>query len=225
MGRENALVPTIRLLLADGEPIRVEGLRARLQDVEGIDVLYVQCRVGEVGAHIQALAPDIAALDLSRDVGGLQAVSELHETLPATLLMLFAPVFSAHDVHDAFRAGAMALILHDDPLRDFPGIIRQVKSGRQYVSPDLMPLVAQALAAPPARGTRLSNRELEILRYVGAGLTARAIGLRLDISPRTVETHRNHIMRKLGANKVNDLVRIAVERGLVPKTGTKSPAE
>jgi DNA-binding NarL/FixJ family response regulator len=148
---------------------------------------------------------------------GFEALRDLHlADLPVRVLVL-----SLHDdpqyVGRAVREGAHGYLLKDCAVRDLPLAVRAVMQGQPFYSPRAQEALTQVLRD----GQRLdpvdllSPREQEVLKRVAAGLSSKEIGADLSISPRTVETHRASLMRKLDLHSVAELTRFAIEKGIV----------
>jgi DNA-binding NarL/FixJ family response regulator len=125
-------------------------------------------------------------------------------------------------VVEALRAGASAYVLKEAGADDLVTAIRAAAQGRRYFSPPISEQAIQeyltrAEATPPDPYDTLTAREREVLRLTVEGHSGSTISERLFISPRTVETHRQNLMRKLGVRNQKELVRYAVERGILPR--------
>jgi DNA-binding NarL/FixJ family response regulator len=124
-------------------------------------------------------------------------------------------------VMEALRSGAVAYVLKDASADELVQAVRAVASGRRYLSPALSEravdtYVQKAREAEPATHEVLTSREREVLQLVAEGYTASDIGARLGLSPRTVETHRASVMRKLGLHTRTDLIRYGLRHGILP---------
>lgn len=213
----------IRVVIADDHAVVREGIRALLQSTEGIDV------VGEAADGLQALElvhslkPNLLVLDLSMpEKPGMEVTRELR----AEGIDVYILVLSMHDapeyVLEAVRAGADGYILKDAGPAELREAVHAVASGEEYFSPQVTRQLSVAVREEMAREqkrTRLDHltpREVEVLERVAAGKTSREIAEEFGISPRTVETHRESLMRKVRARNAADLTRFAVEAGLSP---------
>lgn len=215
----------IRVLVVDDHSVVREGIRHVLRDAAVYDVVGEASTTAEAITAADRFAPDVIVLDISMPGGsGLAAVPELLERAPrARILML-----SVHDdteyVVESVRAGAHGFLRKDSTPVELRSAIAAVHAGEQWYSPQLASALATALREEPARRAAerparavdvLTARELQILAQVADGATSREIGTRLGISTRTVEAHRDSLMRKLGIRTVAGLTRLAVEQGLV----------
>ena len=211
----------LRVVIADDHTVVREGIRAVLEGVDGLVV------VGEAGDGDQALAltrelgPDVVVLDVNMPVRtGLEVAGALHEEgCPTRVLML-----SMHDdpeyVLQAVRAGADGYVLKDVAPSELRDAVRAVHEGREYftarVTQQLSVALRKEIEAEHLRMRlgSLTPREREVLLRIADGLTNREIGERLEISPRTVETHRERVMNKLRIRTVAGLTRFVVQHGL-----------
>lgn len=201
----------IRLLLVDDHPLVRDGLRARLEAVARFSV------VGEADDETSALAaarqglPDVAIVDIGlRGTTGIEVTRRLQAELPEVRIVILTMHNEPQVVLESFRAGARAYVLKDSPARDIVAAIDAVAAGRKYYSAGVADALADAAAAPPE--PNITQREHEILALVGQGLSSKEIAARLQLSTRTVETHRLHIKRKLALDGSSALVRFALER-------------
>jgi DNA-binding NarL/FixJ family response regulator len=217
----------IDAVLADDHPIVRQGLRTLLEG-QG------NCRVvGEASDGLTAiglivdLRPDLAVLDVQLpDLGGLEVARRTREQSPGTRVIMLSMHGDEPYVLDALRNGAVGYVLKGSATTDLLAAVDAARNGRRYLS---APLTERALDAyaqlvsnaprPPDRYDLLTAREREVLQLAAQGLTNTEIGARLAISPRTAETHRANLQRKLGIQGQTDLVRYALERGLLPDAG------
>ena len=213
---------TLRLVLADDHPVVREGLRALLDSEPDFEVVGQAGDCDDVATLVGHLHPDVVVLDLM--MGGrssLHVTRELAEHSPATRVLILSMHDSEAYVLEALRCGAAGYALKQAEPAELGRAIREVAAGRRYLSP---PLSERALEAYSRRAggpadpyDTLTHREREVLQLVAEGHTNAAIGVRLYISARTVETHRAHAMKKLGLRTPVELAVYAVRRGIVPQ--------
>lgn len=214
--------PKIRVMLVDDHAIVREGIRHVLSATPGVEVV-AEAGDGEAALRLAAeTRPDIVVLDLSLPgAGGLEVTARLRQSLPDIRVL----ILSVHDhpeyVLGAVRAGAQGYLRKDTSPAELREGLRAVARGESYFSPPVARhLTAAVRGDPPAAdaGTRLARltpREREVLGGIAAGETSRAIAIRLGLSPRTVESHRESLARKLDIKTVAGLTRFAVEAGMV----------
>jgi len=212
---------SMRVVIADDHTVVRQGIRGVLEDVEGLDV------VGEAGDGLEALAlvaetiPDVVVLDVTMPKkSGLDVTRELREEGVDVRILILSMHEDPEYILQAVRAGADGYVLKDVAPSELRDAVRAVHEGREYftarVTHQLSVGLRQEIEAEQLRSRldSLTNREREVMLLVADGLTNRDIGDRLDISPRTVETHRERVMSKLRVRSVAELTRFVVEHGL-----------
>lgn len=205
----------ITIVLADDHAAMRESLRRLLDGEADIDVIVETDSLQSVMGHMRARRPDVLVLDLGMsDRGsGIEALSRLsreaRDTRIVVLTMNDDPAFARR----ALDNGADGLVLKEMADSDLPAAVRDASRGRRYVSP----LLAGRLtgAKPGVDGDRLTPREREVLRLIALGHTSVEIAQKLGLSPRTIETHRARIHRKLGLNTRAELVGYALRHELL----------
>lgn len=198
-----------KLLLVDDHPLVRDGLRARLDATRHLRV------VGEAGSGETALAladqlrPDLVLVDVSmKGMNGIEFTLKLKESLPALRVMILSMYDKAEYVASALRAGASGYVLKDAPVTDIIAAIDTIAGGGNYFSPDLLSVIEQ-----PSEKDPITGREREILLLLARGLSNKRIAQQLDLSVRTVETHRLSLRRKLGITTPAGFVRYVMEQG------------
>jgi DNA-binding NarL/FixJ family response regulator len=212
----------VRVLIADDHALVREGIRQVLADTEGFDI------VAEAGRGDQALVlarehtPDVAVLDITMEGGsGLEVAAILRQELPATRVLILSMHDHAQYLLQAVMAGAHGYVLKDGQPSELREAVRAVHEGRTFYSPPVADKLSAALRGELEEQQRrnaldlLTARERDVLKRVADGSTSKEIAAELGISPRTVETHRESLMRKLGIRNVAGLTRFAVESGLI----------
>jgi DNA-binding NarL/FixJ family response regulator len=201
--------PTRIALVDDHELVR-DGLRALLAAMPQLEV------VGEAGSGAEALSlvervrPDLLLVDIGmKDMNGLQLTERLCRDYPGLRVLILSMYDHPEYVTSSIRAGARGYVLKDAASREIVAAIDAVAAGGSYYSADLL----QQMASPAPVDNELTPREREVLRMLAEGLSNKAIARTLDISVRTVETHRLSIRRKLDIDTPAGLVKYAMERG------------
>ena len=210
-----------RVLLVDDHPLVREALARRLGQEPGFEIVGEACDADEAIGLLQTLRPEVLILDLglpgARD--GLALIEQIngHAWTPKIVVLTgHATLF--HAIR-CYRAGANAFISKSAQTNELLEAITTAAEGRRYVPPELAADVAdhflenRGVAVDPFDS--LTNRELQILRALAAGETNREIAERLNISVRTVDTHRGNLLRKLGLRNNSDLTRTAIRWGLL----------
>ena len=217
----------IRVMVVDDHSVVREGIRHVLSDTALFAVVGEAASAAEAIAAVAAWAPDVIVLDVSMPGGsGLHAVAELLERAPAARVLMLSVHEDAEYVLESVRAGAHGYLRKDSTPAELRSAVTALGAGESYYSPQIAGALANALrarsAAPaperaPSAAQVLTARERQILALVADGATNREIGTQLGISTRTVEAHRDSLMRKLGIRTVAGLTRLAIEQGIVPK--------
>ncbi len=199
----------IRILLVDDHPLVRDGLRARLEAAPRLRV------VGEAGSGQEAIEqagacrPDLVLMDVNMKGGsGIEATARLLQHYPGIAVLILSMHDKPEYVTQAMQAGARGYVLKDAPGKDIVLAIDTVTGGGIYYSAAL----ARQLASPAAPDNVLTGREQEVLNHIADGQSNKQIARALDLSVRTVETHRLNIKRKLGIEGQAELIRYAVER-------------
>jgi len=204
----------IRLILADDHAIFRQGLARLLESDEGIE-LAGEAGDGEAAWDlIREERPDVAVLDISMPgKNGIDVAREIRAAgLPTRALLL-----TMHDdptlAQEAEEAGVLGFVVKEEAFSDLLTAIRAVADGQRFVSRVVAEKVNQ-MASREEAPAALSPREREVLGNIASGLTNKEIARKLEISPKTVDTHRTRLMRKLNVHTTADMVRYAMKIGL-----------
>jgi len=215
----------IRVLVVDDHAVVREGIRHVLSDGAGFTVVGEAQSGAEAVASAAELQPNVVVLDISMPGGsGLHAVGEILERVDGVRVLMLSVHEDVEYVLESVRAGAHGYLRKDSTPAELREAIRALHGGRTYFSPAMAAQMAEALRkgseprkdeAPPRATDVLTAREREILVHIAQGKTNKEIGAELGISTRTVEAHRDALMRKLGIRTVAGLTRLALEQGLL----------
>jgi two-component system response regulator NreC len=204
----------IKIVLADDHATVRRNLRLLLDREEGMEVVAEAADVSTVMRHVPVHMPHVVVLDVRLPNGStIDTIRRLREAAPETEVVVLTMEESPAFAQQTLDAGAAGFVLKDRADVELPIAIRQASRGEEYISPRL----AAALGAlrKGVDGDGLSPREVEVLRLIALGHTSVEIAQRLNLSRRTVETHRARIHRKLGLETRAQLVRYALGRHLI----------
>ncbi|HPC62110.1 MAG TPA: response regulator transcription factor [Verrucomicrobiota bacterium] len=209
----------IRVLVADDHPVVRKGLALCLSSQPEFE-LVGEARDGKEALDLaRQLAPDVVLMDLNMPrLSGLAATESLQKELPRTKVLLLSTHNTAECVLRVLRSGARGYVLKEAPAEEIVQAIQRVQGGEVYFSPRVAH-VAMNHFVRRSSGTgapELSNRERDILTGIAEGLSNKEIACRLDIGTRTVETHRERLMRKLNIHSVAGLTKFAILNGMIP---------
>jgi len=209
------------IVLADDHHVVRQGLRALLEAEPGFRL------VGEAGDGLETvqlverLHPDVLVLDLMMPgLNGLEVTLQVGKRSPQTRVVILSMHANEAYVLEALRNGAAGYVLKDASAAELVQAVREVAAGRRYLSSPLSERAIEAYVGKDQETTldryeTLTTREREVLHLVAEGHTNAEIAARLSISPRTAETHRANMMRKLGLQTQTDLIRYALRRGII----------
>jgi DNA-binding NarL/FixJ family response regulator len=204
----------VSVLIVDDHALFRAGLRSRLELEHDITPVGEAATAEEAVSKAHSLQPDLVLLDLLLPgTGGQDAIPELVKVSPRSRVLVVSSQAAPSSVRQALSAGAAGYVPKRASDQELVAAIRQVAAGGGYVDPDL-----GAKLVVPDRSAALeplSERERDILQLLALGYTNQEIGRRRYISVRTVDTHRAHIMRKLGLETRAELVLFALANGLL----------
>jgi len=202
--------PPVRLIIVDDHSLVRDGLRARLSVVPGLQVIGEAASGAEALELADADAPDLMLVDVGmRGMNGIELANELRRRHPAIRVLMLSMYDNREYVLSAIRAGARGYVLKESPTEEILAAISAVRAGGNYFSAQLSNLATLVGGAPP----QLTAREHEVLLLLAHGRSNKLVARELDISVRTVETHRLSLRRKLGVDSASELLKIAVTNG------------
>jgi len=213
---------SISILLADDHTILLQGLRALLESEPDFVILGEAKNGLETLEQTHLLNPDVVILDLGLpDIHGLEVVRQIHHFAPHIRIVILSMHAKEGYVAEAFNNGASGYVLKGSEASTLAEAVRLSMRGIRYLSP---PLSEDALMDYIARTKdqnldlfeTLTNRERQILHLVAIGWSNNEIARHLSISPRTVEVHRSKMMSKLDMHNQSELIRYAIQHGIIP---------
>lgn len=206
-----------KVMIVDDHPLVREGVVGLLSAQADLEVCAEASRVAEAIELAAAKNPDVAIIDLTlKDGNGIALIKMLKEQYPELKML----VLSMHDetlfAERALRAGAVGYLSKDKVSRTIVQAVRAVLAGKIYLSQRMTQHMMQRMVGGAAASSqspieRLTDREIEIFQLIGQGWTTRRIATALELSPKTVETHREHIKEKLELNNTVELTTHAVQ--------------
>jgi two-component system response regulator NreC len=211
----------IRAVVVDDHPVVRSGIKLLLDREDDIEVVGEAGNAKDAIFRARALKPDVILLDVVMPgQSGIQVLPALLKESADTKVLVLSMQDDPSYVREAFAAGASGYVLKEAADEEVVGAVREIASGRSYVHPALGArlVAAEAQERAAAEADPLSDREREVLRLLALGHTNQEIAKMLYISVRTAETHRAHIMQKLRLETRAELVRYALEHGLLEDT-------
>lgn len=208
----------IRLMIVDDHEMLREGLRNKFAECEGIEC------VGEAGTaeallrDLQPMNPSVVILDLKLpDANGVTLIRQVKDKAPSCRVVILTmydhPRYASH----ALESGADGFVVKGAPFEELLTAIRTVADGKTFVSPSLESKLVARLKGRKRKGTleSLSEREFQVLILIGNGLAVKEIAYQLTLSEKSITTYRARLMQKLQLSNRADLIRFAIEAGLV----------
>lgn len=209
---------TIRVILADDHALLREGLRALLGANPAIAVVAEVGDGREALRRAEELKPDVLVMDVSMPgLNGIEAAELVRARCPQTQVVMLSMHSSTEHLFRALRAGALGYVLKESAATEVIAAVQAVHAGQRYLSPALRDMMAEAPESDRASPLdSLSARERQVLQLVVEGKSSAAIARIVHLSPKTVETYRSRLMKKLGVADVPSLVKFAIQHGLTP---------
>ena len=215
---------TIRILCVDDHAFLVEGLRTRLELERDVHIVGRLATADDLVSEAKRLRPDLVLLDIEMPgVDPFEAAEDLHHQRPEIKTIILSAFVRDHYLSAAFSAGCWGYFSKSDAIEDIVNGVRRVAEGEFVLSPKVaerckpIPEAEEGHKAAPAPGSRLESltaREQEVLRLIGRGLTRAEMAAALHRSPKTIDGHRERIMRKLDIHSNTELVRFAIREGV-----------
>lgn len=211
-----------RVLLADDHKIMRDGLRALLEKQVGMEVV-AEAEDGRMTVQLaRKLLPDLLIIDIGMpDLNGIDATRQIVAEAPGIKVIALSMHSDKRFVAQMFKAGASAYLLKDCAFEELSHAVRVVLAGHIYLSPEIAgpvmeDYVRHVTTADSSGFSVLTVREREVLQLLAEGKTTREIAARLNLSVKTIETHRQQIMTKLNVHTIADLIKYAIREGLTP---------
>jgi two-component system response regulator NreC len=204
----------IRIVIADDHSVVRRGLRQLLEGESGFEVVAEADDVESARRYVRGHHPDVLVLDLNMPgESSLEAIPSIRDEAPGTQIVVLTMQNEPAYARQALSAGVLGYVLKEAADAELVEAVRAAAKGESYLNPRLGARVAAE--PPPGPPDGLSEREVEVLRMIALGHTNTQIADDLYLSVRTVETHRAHIQQKLVLSDRSELVRYALDNGLV----------
>ncbi|HTX30401.1 MAG TPA: response regulator transcription factor [Solirubrobacteraceae bacterium] len=205
---------TLRIVIADDHSVVRRGLRQLLENEAGLEVVAEADDIDSARRYTRGHKPHVLVLDLNMPGGStLEAIPAIREESPETRIVILTMQNEPAYAREALGAGVLGYVLKEAADTELVEAVRRAAAGDTYLNPRLGARVAAA--PPPGPPDGLSEREVEVLRMIALGHTNTEIAQSLYLSVRTVETHRAHIQQKLRLASRAELVRYALQHGLI----------
>ncbi len=204
----------IRLLLVDDHPVVRDGLRGMLGSQADFEILGEAADGAGALVQAAALQPDVVLMALRMPgVDGVSATSRIHAAWPGMHVLVLTTYDGDADILRAIEAGATGYILKDAPREELFRAVRAAAQGQSYLSPAVASRLMGQVRAPAHAA--LSERELDVLKWVARGESNKQIASRLHVSEATVKSHLLHIFSKLEVDDRTEAVTVAIQRGII----------
>lgn len=213
-----------RVLVVDDHDVVRRGVRALLESQPGVDVCAEASNGLEALDHVKKSKTDLVVLDLTMpEMNGLEAARAIRETSPETEVLILSMHFSEEIAREVLRVGARGYVLKSDANSELVAAVQRLRQGKPFFTTRLAASMADIFvngasdsnAGGLLPGVPLTNREVEIVQLLAEGKSNKEAAAALGVSTRTIESHRNHIMRKMGFTSFSELIRFAVRNNLV----------
>lgn len=209
-----------RIVIADDHRIVRQGLRSLVEQESDLEVIGMAANGRQALQMTRRLIPDVVIMDISMpDLNGIDATSQIVNEAPGVKVIALSMHSEKQLIDGMLRAGAAGYLLKESAFEELIKAIRIVCAGKKYLSPDVTDIVLRDYLNPSIDSDHnltqdLTLREREVLQLIVEGCATKEVANRLNISIKTVESHRSRIMNKLGLHTVAELTKYAVRRGI-----------
>lgn len=212
-----------KILIVDDHRVVIEGIKSALRVYPELAVVNEAHNGLDAVRMVRRIKPDIVVMDISMpDLNGIDATLQIRKYCPNVKIIIFTMYPDSEYIVDLFRAGISAYILKEDPMSELLNAINTVRNGGTYFSHMVQKVMLNHLRGreagrenPKDSFEELSLREREVFQLLAEGKSIKEIAGKLNVSPKTVESHKYHIMGKLKIDSIADLTRIAIKRKLI----------
>jgi len=208
------------IIIVDDHQIMREGLRSMFEPESDITVVGEAENGRDAIQLIQKKLPHVVIMDINMpDLNGIDTTRQLTAELPEVKIIALSMHSDTYMVTEMLKAGASAYLLKDCSRQDIIAAIRAVAAGKSYLSPEITGVVIdnfvkQTSPDKSSDVSKLTSKEREVLQLIAEGLTSKEIASRLGTAPKTIESHRSNIMKKLDIHTIADLTKFAIRHGI-----------
>jgi len=211
----------ITVVLADDHMIIRDGLRALLERQPDMEVVAEADNGRTALKHVKELSPDIVIMDIGmRELNGIDATRQIVKKSPGVKVLALSMYSDKRFIKGMLKAGASGYMLKDSAFKELIDAIRVIIDDKTYISPSIASIVMDDYLdnSPEKDGSMralLTSRELEVLQLLAEGKSTKQIALSLDLSIKTIESHRNKVMQKINVSNIADLTKYAIREGII----------
>jgi len=211
----------IKVILADDHMIVRDGLRSLLERQPDMEVVAEADNGRTALKHVKELSPDVVIMDIGmRELNGIDATRQIVKISPGVKVLALSMYSDKRFIKGMLKAGASGYMLKDSAFKELIDAIRVIVDNKTYISPSIASIVMNDYLenSPEKDGSTrslLTSRELEVLQLLAEGKSTKQIALRLDLSIKTIESHRNKVMQKIDVSNIADLTKYALREGII----------
>jgi len=212
----------IRILLVDDHTILRDGICSLLKEYPDMEVVGEAADGKNALNLVKELSPDMVIMDISMpDLNGIEATRKILADYPHIKVMALSMHYDKHFVSEIFKAGASGYLLKDCAFDEMAHAIRMIIDNKTYVNSQIASLVVESLMSDSPRShnkhafSLLTEREKEVLQLIAEGKSTKQIASNLNVSTKTIESHRRQVMGKLNIRNIADLTKYAIREGLI----------
>ena len=209
-----------RILLVDDHKILRDGICSLVKGYDDMEVIGEAADGRSAIRLVQELSPDVVIMDISMpDLNGIDATRKITADYPKVKIIALSMHYDKQFVSEMFKAGASGYLIKDSAFDELEHAIRIVMDGKTYINPQIASLVVESLVSQTAPSNHkafslLTDREREVLQLIAEGKSTKQIASDLNVSAKTVESHRRQVMGKLNIRNVAELTKYAIREGL-----------
>ena len=209
-----------KILLVDDHKILRDGLCSLAKGYPDMDVVGEAADGRTAIRLVQELSPDVVIMDISMpDLNGIDATRRINSDYPDVKIIALSMHYEKQFVSEIFKAGASGYLIKDSAFDELEHAIRVVMDGKTYMNPQIANLVIESLVSQSAPSGRqsfslLTERAREVLQLISEGRSTKQVAADLNVSAKTVESHRRQVMGKLNIRNVAELTKYAIREGL-----------